>query len=143
MWASFEYWHRSHGIFSTSDPQCSSDWTQDLHTMYLLYGKKSNEIRPLPLLSSSPSASSNSGSITVLLLKSFPDNRWCFLGLVPRADPGAEQRALEEQSVDLHRGAVTSKHELNSNQPSGNTHVHMGLHVCVCVCACVCGSPEE
>lgn len=66
---------------------------------------------------SPPSSSSLSilRSITGLLLKSFPDNRCCFHGLTLGSDPGAEQRALEERSVDLHReGAATSTHERNS-----------------------------
>lgn len=50
-------------------------------------------------------------------LESFPDNRWCFRGPALGGDPGAEQRALEEKGLDLHKGAVTPSHGLNSNQP--------------------------
>lgn len=69
VYASFEFWHRSQGIFSTSDFQCSPCWIQDVHTMYLLHRRRSNEILP-------PSSSSSIlRSITGLLLKSFLDNR--------------------------------------------------------------------
>lgn len=88
--------------------------------MYFLYLKKSNEIL-------SPSSSYILRSVTGLLLKSYPDNRWCFRGQGLGNDPGAEQRALEEQRVHLNRGAVTSKHELNFNQPSGNIKTTAGL----------------
>lgn len=90
----------------------------DPDTMWLLYHKKSNEIQP-------PSSSSYSlRSITVLLFKSFPDNRWCFRGLVLYSDPAAEQRALEDQRLNLHKRAVTSKHELNFKLVSKNTWGH-------------------
>lgn len=66
----------------------------DLHTMCRLYRCRSNEILSLLLFFFLR-------SITDLLLKSFPDNRWCFRGLVLRADPSAEQRALEEQACSF------------------------------------------
>lgn len=60
-------------------------------------------------------------------LESFPDNRWCFRGPALGGDPGAEQRALEEKGLDLHKGAVTPSHGLNSNQPHRNlASLHRG-----------------
>ncbi|KAK2912467.1 hypothetical protein Q8A73_006580 [Channa argus] len=95
---------------------------RNVHTMYLLFRGKCNDIRPPSSSSSIPLLRSIMG----LLLKSFPDNRWCFRVQALGSDLKPEQRALEEQRLDLHRRAVTSKHELNSNQASGNTETSVG-----------------
>lgn len=73
-----------------------------------------------------PSSSSSSVEVE-RWLESFPDNRWCFRGPALAGDPGAEQRALEERRLDLHKGAVTSSQGLNSNQQHGTlAYLHRG-----------------
>lgn len=67
LWASFhKYWHRSHGIFSTSDFQWSVP--RPPRTMGRLH-RRGFLMRCCLLLHV---------LIRTLLLESFPDNRWCF-----------------------------------------------------------------